>query len=119
MGIAEGGARNPPEVPAGCNVPVSGPIDLRGKVAIVTGARSGIGQAASLALARAGARVAVSDLAASDETLARVKAWDPGAVDVEADVTRGPDCDRLALNVLERFGRIDILVCSAGVLDLT
>jgi NAD(P)-dependent dehydrogenase (short-subunit alcohol dehydrogenase family) len=119
MADIQGGAWTPPEVPAGCNVPVSGPIDLKGKVAIVTGARSGIGQAASLALARAGARVAVSDVAGCDETLARVKAWDPGALDVEADVTREMDCDRLARVVLDRFGRIDVLVCSAGVLGLT
>jgi 3-oxoacyl-[acyl-carrier protein] reductase len=116
---AEGGAWCAPEVPSSCNVPVSGPINLRGRVAIVTGARSGIGQAASLALARAGARLALSDREACGETLARSKEWDPGALEVQADVTSEADCERLARTTLDRFGRIDVLVCSAGVLDLT
>jgi NAD(P)-dependent dehydrogenase (short-subunit alcohol dehydrogenase family) len=119
MSDAQQEAWKAPEVPAGCNVPVSGPLDLRGRVAVVTGARSGIGQAAALALGRAGARLAVSDLAGCDETVARLKAWDPEAVGIGADVTREADCARLASAVLERFGRIDVLVTSAGVLDLT
>jgi NAD(P)-dependent dehydrogenase (short-subunit alcohol dehydrogenase family) len=119
MREAEGGAWSAPQVPSSCNVPVSGPIDLKGRVAIVTGARSGIGQAASLALARAGATLTLSDREPCGETLARLKEWGPGALEVQADVTREADCDRLARTALDRFGRIDVLVCSAGVLDLT
>lgn len=111
--------RRPPSIPDACNVPVSGPMDLKGRVAIVTGARSGIGQAACHALARAGASLALGDVAPCAETLEGLKGVEARYVDVKTDVTREEDCNALVRAALEQFGRVDVLVSSAGVLDLT
>lgn len=85
---------------------------MRGRVAIVTGAGQGIGEAIALALAARGARVVVADLApdparavadAIDGTFAQVDVTDSGAVGA------------LAEEVVARHGRIDILVNNAGI----
>ncbi len=107
------------QIPESCNVPLSGPIDLQGKVAIITGAEGGIGQAASYALARAGAKVSVSDIQACDETIEGLKTIGADFIYVKTDVTKEDDCNNLANSALERFGRIDILLNSAGILKLT
>ncbi len=108
-----------PSIPEACNVPVSAPIDLKGRVAVVTGARSGIGQAACHALARAGAAVALGDVAPCAETIEGLKGLGARYLEVKTDVTREKDCNELVRAAVEQFGRIDVLVCSAGILDLT
>lgn len=93
------------------------PQDLTGKVALVTGASSGIGEAAALALAKAGVAVAVSGRrkARLDSLVERIAAEGgkglalPGDVSVEADATKA------VADTVAEFGRIDILVNSAGV----
>ena len=90
---------------------------LAGKTALVTGASSGIGEAAALALAAAGAKVAVSgrrkerldDLVQRIEAAGGVGLALPGDVSVEADATAS------VADTIEKFGRLDILVNSAGV----
>jgi NADP-dependent 3-hydroxy acid dehydrogenase YdfG len=90
---------------------------LAGKAALVTGASSGIGEAAALALAAAGAKVAVSgrrkerldDLVRRIEAAGGVGLALPGDVSVEADATKSVE------DTIARFGRLDILVNSAGV----
>src|SRR5512138_3074063 len=111
--------REPPPVPDACNVPLSGPVDLKGRVAIVTGAGSGIGQAACLALARVGASVALGDVVPCAETIEGLNGLGARHVQVKTDVTREEDCSALVRAALEAFGRVDVLVTSAGVLDLT
>ena len=91
--------------------------DLRDRVAIVTGASSGIGKATALALAREGAHVA---LAARREhllqALAReVEALGREALPVPTDVTKREQVKALVERTLERWGRVDILVANAGV----
>jgi 3-oxoacyl-[acyl-carrier protein] reductase len=90
---------------------------LKDKVAVVTGASRGIGEATALTLAQAGADVVVTartgdELAALAERLARM---DVAALPVVADLTREEDVERLRAAALERFGRVDILVNNAGV----
>jgi NADP-dependent 3-hydroxy acid dehydrogenase YdfG len=90
---------------------------LKDKVAVVTGASRGIGEATALTLAQAGADVIVTarngdELAALAERLARMEV---AALPVAADLTREEDVDRLRDAALARFGRVDILINNAGV----
>lgn len=105
--------------PAECKAPISGPINLNGKVAIVTGAKGGIGEAACYVLARAGAKITASDLEACEETIDRLKKIGADCIDVKADVTREEDCNHMVGATLEKFGRVDILVNCAGILQHT
>jgi 3-oxoacyl-[acyl-carrier protein] reductase len=92
-------------------------MDLKGKVAIVTGAGKGIGEATSLALAEAGAAVVLAGV--RDQSIGMVKAEiEKGggkAIAVRTDVSRWEDAENLAKVTLEHFGRIDILVNNAGI----
>jgi NAD(P)-dependent dehydrogenase (short-subunit alcohol dehydrogenase family) len=89
--------------------------------AIVTGGTSGIGRATCVALAREGARVCVTGRspARMAETLASLAALPGGSEDthlgLRVDVRSEEDMARMAAQTLERFGRIDILVASAGI----
>lgn len=94
---------------------------LAGKVAIVTGAGGGIGRAACEVLARAGAAIVPVGRTAArlDETLGSARRIAGPGVEgfaLEADVTVEDDMAGMARRVVERFGRIDILVASAGIL---
>jgi NAD(P)-dependent dehydrogenase (short-subunit alcohol dehydrogenase family) len=90
---------------------------LKSKVAIVTGGGSGMGRAIALAYANEGAKVAVADInvEAARETVAQVQAQSKGeALAVQVDVTRKAQTIEMAQAVLQRFGRIDVLVNNAG-----
>jgi 3-oxoacyl-[acyl-carrier protein] reductase len=94
-------------------------VDLKGKVAIVTGASSGIGKATAVALARNGAAVVVNYLnneRGAQEAVADIQAMRRNALLVRADVTRLGDVSQLVLSTLQSFGRLDILVNNAGTL---
>ena len=82
------------------------------RAALVTGAGAGIGEAAARALAELGAAVTLADRdGAAVEALAHEL---PGAVAVRADVTSAADVEHAVTTTLERFGRLDVLVNSAG-----
>ena len=90
---------------------------LRGKVALVTGASSGIGEAAALELARRGASVAVAARSVEKlEVLATTVSAAGGRVlVVEADVADRASVEAMVGRVLEEFGRLDVLVNNAGL----
>jgi short-subunit dehydrogenase len=85
---------------------------LSGKVAIVTGASSGIGLATARLLARHGAKVAL--VSRSKEKLEKLSAELPGSLAVPADMTDIPQVKRMVERTRDHFGRIDILINNAG-----
>ncbi|MBI2942059.1 MAG: SDR family oxidoreductase [Chloroflexi bacterium] len=97
--------------------PVSGKMDLRDRVAIVTGAARGIGQAIALALAREGADVVIADVIPAEETAAGVRARGRRALVVPTDVSKAADVERLVDATVGEFGRVDILVNNAGTVQ--
>ncbi|MEW5303368.1 MAG: hypothetical protein WDW38_001694 [Sanguina aurantia] len=89
-----------------------------GPVCLVTGASRGIGRAIALALASSGARVVVnysSNVAAADEVAAKVVEMGGEAMVVGANVGKKEDIDRLFKEVMEKWGRVDVLVNNAGI----
>jgi NAD(P)-dependent dehydrogenase (short-subunit alcohol dehydrogenase family) len=94
-------------------------MDLTGKVAIVTGASSGIGHATALALANCGAAVAVNyhrNEIGAELLRKQIVANGGKAVAIQADVTVASDVESLVKRTVEEFGTVDILVNNAGSL---
>src|SRR2546428_10615562 len=90
---------------------------LDGKVCVITGAGSGIGQASARLFAREGARVVVSDvdLDAARDTAAGIEQPGGQAVAEQVDVTDQAETEALAERVVRRFGRVDVLFNNAGI----
>lgn len=91
-------------------------FSLEGEVALVTGAAGGIGQAIAWGLARSGAQVTITDIDAVGikETAKVVKGAATDVLSIEADLSTSNGRNRIVKETLTKFGRIDILVNSAG-----
>jgi len=92
------------------------PFDLSGRVAVVTGANTGIGQGIAVALAQAGADVALVGRTAASETADKVRALGRRAEIVSADLSTIEPVDRVVDETVDKLGRIDILVNNAGII---
>ena len=93
-------------------------MQLTGRTALVTGASRGIGRAIALSLAEEGADVAVNYLSKRDlaaDVVDQIRKMGRRAMLVQADVADYPDTHRMAREVLNEFGRIDILINNAGI----
>ena len=91
-------------------------MKLDGQIAVITGSGRGIGRAIALAYAREGAKLALAARSETElqETVSAVSELGAEAIAVRTDVTSQEDTERLAHRVVERFGRIDVLVNNAG-----
>lgn len=91
---------------------------LANRVALITGAASGIGRESALLFSAEGAAIVVADVddAGGEETVARVEAGGGRAIYVHADVARGADCGRMVAAAEETFGKLDVLFNNAGIM---
>lgn len=92
------------------------PFDLSGRVALVTGANTGIGQGIAVALARAGADVALVARRDPAETRKLVEAEGRKALVIMADLSSIDPCERIVSECVAELGRLDILVNNAGII---
>jgi NAD(P)-dependent dehydrogenase (short-subunit alcohol dehydrogenase family) len=90
---------------------------FEGKVALVTGASSGLGEATALKFAAAGAKVVIAArrVEKSGEVVERILELGSEAFYVQADVTRAADAERMVMTTIEKFGRLDCAVNNAGI----
>lgn len=104
------------------NVPATSELlDLHGKVAVVTGAALGIGQAIAVRLASAGASVVITDvnMEAAEQTASAINEAGGVAVAVRADASSASDAQMVMAEAIKRYGRLDALVNNAGVFPMT
>ncbi len=97
------------------------PNTLHEKIALVTGAGSGIGRATSLVMAREGATIAVCDINANagEETLSAIKEMGGEGMFVHADVSRAADVEAMVDTVVKAYGRLDCTYNNAGIEGFT
>lgn len=90
---------------------------MQGKVAIVTGAGTGIGRAISFLFAREGAKVAVTDIdvGAAEATVAEIAETGVSALAIEADVTEAAGVENMMRATVAAYGHLDVLINNAGV----
>ena len=90
---------------------------LEDKIALITGAGSGIGKETALVFAKEGATVVVNDLneEAGNQTVTEIEANGGNAVFIQADVTDPTDVEKLAKTIIDKLGKIDVLFNNAGI----
>ena len=94
-------------------------MQLQGKVAIITGSSRGIGQGIALRFAKEGAKVVVNGRSeeAMQETLDMIKKAGGTAIGIAADVSDQAQVKRLVAETIKKFGRLDVMVNNAGIVD--
>ncbi len=92
---------------------------LEGKVAVITGGNSGVGAATAAKFAAEGAKVVISARreAQLEAVAAQIRAAGGVVLPIASDIAKTEDADKIAETTLEKFGKIDILINNAGVLD--
>jgi len=92
-------------------------LELKEKVAIITGARRGMGRTHALALAKAGAKVVVADISQEDcqKVVKEIEKGGGEGLAVKCDVTKKEDIDNMVKAAVEKWGKVDILVNNAGI----
>ncbi|MCL2782780.1 MAG: SDR family oxidoreductase [Propionibacteriaceae bacterium] len=94
-------------------------LDFTDQVVLVTGGRSGIGQATAVAFAEQGAKVVIAGRSNADETLAKIEAVGGEGSFVQTDVSVGAEVQALIDGIVEKYGRLDVAFNNAGLLPVT
>lgn len=94
-------------------------MSLKGKVAIITGGNSGIGEATALLFAEEGAKVVITARRKEqlDKVAEKIKAKDGEVLAIVSDISKVEECNKVVEETIKAFGKLDILVNNAGVLD--
>ena len=95
-------------------------MNLSNRVAIVTGSGRGIGKAIALKLAEVGATIVINDIGESspvDSVAAEIRAMNRESLAILADVSSSSDVDRMVETTIATYGRVDILVNNAELLE--
>lgn len=92
-------------------------FNLKDKVAVITGARRGMGRTHALVLAKAGAKIVVSDISGQDcqKVADEIKKTGGQALAIKCDVSQKKEVKAMVKKTVEKFGRVDILVNNAGI----
>lgn len=103
------------------NSQIKNMMDLKNKVALVTGGRRGIGRAIALSLAQHGAKVAVTDinLADCEKVGEEIKSMGGEVICLELDVTKREQAEDVVKKIVEKFGSLDILINNAGIAEFS
>lgn len=94
-------------------------LDFTGQVVLITGGRSGIGQATAVAFAEQGAKVVIAGRSHSDETLAKIKAVGGEGIFIKTDVSIASDVKNLVDTIVAKYGRLDVAFNNSGLLPVT
>ena len=96
-------------------------MTIKGKVAIITGASSGIGYATALALSKAGVKVAIGARRTDklEQLENEIKKNGGDVLSQKLDVTKKTDCDTIVDQTIKKWGTVDILVNNAGLMPLS
>lgn len=94
-------------------------FDLKNKVVVITGAKQGMGKSHALLMAKAGAKVVVSDISKEEceKVVSQIKKQKGEAIAVKCDVTKKVEVDSLIKTAVSKWGKIDVLVNNAGILQ--
>lgn len=92
-------------------------MDLKGKVALITGAGSGIGKEIAFVFAQAGAKIGVADISmeSADVTTNEINKTGDNAVSIDMDVTNEEQVEQGVQKLIDKFGSVDVLVSNAGI----
>ncbi len=91
-------------------------FDVKGKVAIVTGCDTGLGQGMALGLAQAGCDIVGVNIVEPTETIEKIKATGQKFIDIRANLMKLDDIPTIVSRAVEELGRVDILVNNAGII---
>jgi 2-deoxy-D-gluconate 3-dehydrogenase len=94
-------------------------FNLNGKIAVVTGGTTGLGQAMATGLAEAGADIVIADIMESTETKERIISLGRKAIQLKVDLSNFESVNFIIKSTLDEFGKIDILINNAGIIRRT